>query len=312
MVWVARAFVNPVEARLRAGWRLVVFILVFAATSRLVTAVAFGTVGRLQHGSLRWWVLRGVIVMIAATLSVWLVRRWVDRRSFRSLGIRVDERAWRDSVVGFAISAAMVGTVVALCAMFGFLEVDSISWKEGFGSALAALPLWFFGIGISVAWSEELGLRGYVLQNLSDGIGLVWAVLLSCVFYGAIHMANPNSTVLSGVLIGAVGYLRVLGWLRTGQLWLSMGMHAGWDFLLGPVLGLSVSGVHTEGLVHPTLSGPSWVTGGTFGPEAGVALLPALGGGLLLMHLWTAGRVGTPWTRAAETRRHRKKERQPS
>lgn len=303
MSWVLRVLVNPAQGRLRAGWRLLVFILAFAATSRLVAAAAFRLLGRSPHGSVSWWVLRGVIVIVSATLSVWLVRRWVDSRSFQSLGLRLDARAWWDLVVGLAISAAMVGTVVGMYAAFGLVELGSMKWPGGLSAALVDLPLWFFGIGIAVAWSEELGLRGYLLQNLTEGIGLVWAVLLSCVFYGAIHMANPNSTVVSGVLIGAVGYLRTLGWLRTGQLWLSMGMHAGWDYLQGPVMGLSVSGMHTTSLLHPTLSGPSWVTGGVFGPEGGVALLPALGVGLVLMHLWTGDRRETPWTRAAEARR---------
>lgn len=305
MVGIRHLLVNPVEDRLRTGWRLVIFIVVFAATSRLITALTFGLVGRASHGSLRWWVLRGVIVIAAATLSVWIVRRWVDRRSLGSLGLRVDAQACWDVIAGLVISGAMVATVVGLCAASGMIELGPIAWAGGFSSALVGLSLWFFGIGIAVGWSEELGLRGYVLQNLRDGIGLFWAVVLSCIFYGAIHMANPNSTVLSGVLIAALGYLRVLGWLRTGQLWLSMGMHAGWDFLQGPVLGLSVSGMHTESLVRPTLSGPSWVTGGVFGPEAGIAMLPALGLGLVLMHLWTRRRRDTPWVRSAEAGRAR-------
>jgi membrane protease YdiL (CAAX protease family) len=299
MVRILHALVNPVEERLRSGWRLVIFIVVFAVISRLITALTFGLVGRASHGSLPWWVLRGLIVVAAATLSVWLVRRWVDRRSLGSLGLRLDAQACWDAIAGLAISGAMVATAVGLCAAFGLITLGSMTWVGGLSGALVALPLWFFGIGLAVAWSEELGLRGYVLQNLRDGVGLVWAVVLSCILYGALHMANPNSTVLSGVLIAALGYLRVFGWLRTGQLWLSMGMHAGWDFLQGPVLGLSVSGMHTESLVHPTLSGPSWVTGGVFGPEAGIAMLPALGLGLLLMHLWTTHRRDTPWVRSA-------------
>jgi CAAX protease family protein len=299
---VLRLLMNPGEGRLRAGWRLLVFVLVFVATSRLLTAVTFGLLGRAQHGSVRWWVLRGAIVVAAATLSVWLVRRWVDRRSLGSLGLRLDTRALWDLVAGVAISGAMVGSVVVVCAVFGLIEIGSIAWPGGLSRAFVDLSLWFFAIGIAVAWSEELALRGYLLQNLRDGIGLVWAVVACCVFYGVVHMANPHSTLLSGVLIVAIGYLRVLGWLRTGQLWLSMGMHAGWDFLQGPVLGFSVSGMKTDSLVHPTLSGPSWVTGGAFGPEAGIAVLPALGLGLLIMHVWTAHRHDTPWTRAAERR----------
>lgn len=291
--------VNPTDRRLRAGWRLLVSGVLFLLVSRAVTVLSFGLLGRPSRMLLEWWVLRGVIVALSATIAVWLARRFLDRRTFGSLGLRLDGVALRDGLAGFAISAAMLGLFIGVCLAFGVVRIQWTGWTGGVGPALAGLPLWLFGVGLAVAWSEELALRGYVLQNLGDGIGLTAAVLLSCVLYGAVHMANPHSTMLSGVLIAALGYLRVLGWLRTEQLWLAMGMHAGWNFLQGPVLGLSVSGTHTAGLTRVTTSGPGWFSGGAFGPEAGLAVVPALGLGVLLMHLWTRRRRDTPWTRAA-------------
>jgi membrane protease YdiL (CAAX protease family) len=163
--------------------------------------------------------------------------------------------------------------------------------------------LLFFGIGFATGYSEELGFRGYILQNLSDGIGLMWAVVVSCIFYGIMHMTNPNSTLLSGVLIALFGFLRIFGLLRTGQLWLSIGMHAGWNFFQGPIFGFSVSGLDSEHLIDHTITGPDWMNGGTFGPEAGILVIPIVLFGLLAMFLWTLKRKNTPCKRGDLTAR---------
>jgi len=108
-------------------------------------------------------------------------------------------------------------------------------------------------------------------------------------------MSNPDSTVFSGVLIAIFGFLRIFGWLRTNQLWLSIGMHAGWNFFQGPIFGFSVSGLDSESLIKHTITGPDWMTGGFFGPEAGIVVVPVVLFGLIVMFLWTIKRDDTPW-----------------
>lgn len=130
---------------------------------------------------------------------------------------------------------------------------------------------------------------------MKDGMGMFWAVLISCILYGLLHISNPNSTLLSGVLVAVFGCLRIFGWLRSGQLWLSMGMHAGWDFFQGSVLGFAVSGMNTESLIKQKASGPNWITGGSFGTEAGTVVIPIIMVGSVIMYLWTAKRQNTPW-----------------
>jgi membrane protease YdiL (CAAX protease family) len=176
----------------------------------------------------------------------------------------------------------------------GMIEVTGIGIKKLGFSFVLWLILWFWGTGLAVGWSEELIFRGYLLQNLKEGIGLVWAVVLSCVFYGAVHMANPNSSLLSGILIAILGYVRIFGWLRTGQLWLSMGMHASWNFFQGPVFGFHVSGMKVHNLISHQATGPDWITGGVFGPEAGIVVLPAILLGLLGMYFYSTARKNTP------------------
>ncbi|MEJ2597809.1 MAG: type II CAAX endopeptidase family protein [Anaerolineales bacterium] len=290
-------FLNSVEVRLRAGWRLLLFLLAVPAIMRLLDLALrplFG--GSLENDTINW-VFRGILVVIGVTLIVWIFRRFIDQKSFVSLGLRFDRLAIWDLLAGFVLSGIMVGLVFALLIAFGMLEIEEIGWTSNRFLSILEILLLLFGIGLAVGYSEELGFRGYILQNLGEGIGLVWAIVISCILYGLMHMPNPNSTLLSGVLIAFLGFLRIFGWLRTGQLWLPIGMHAGWNFFQGPIFGFSVSGLESQSLVKHTISGPEWLTGGSFGPEAGLVVVPLVLLALTVMFLWTASRDDTPWNR---------------
>jgi len=288
-------FLNSNENRLRAGWRILIFIVLYILSSRILSQVTLNIFDHSDKTTWNWWVARGFVVILASSIVVWIVRKYIDKKTFISLGLRLNSLAIKDFFVGLVISGLMIGIIFIVFLILGFLEIREISWNSNGISAVFEILLWFFGIGLAVGWSEELAFRGYLLQNMKDGMGLFWAVLLSCILYGLLHMSNPNSTLLSGFLIAVFGFLRIFGWLRTGQLWLSMGMHAGWDFFQGPILGFTVSGMNTESLINHTASGPNWITGGSFGPEAGILVLPVIILGLIFMYLWTAKRKNIPW-----------------
>jgi len=288
-------FINPDENRLRAGWRIFLFLVAMFLIAIIVNKVVKLAGGPPADETFSW-VLRGIIVIFNATLLVWILRRYNDKKSFVSLGLKFDSLGMLDVLVGIILSGLMVGIVFVVLLSFGLLEIKEVGWTGSGISSIFGIFLWFFGIGAAVAWSEELAFRGYILQNMKEGIGLVWAVTISCIFYGVIHMPNPNSTWLSGVLIAIIGFLRIFGWLRSGQLWLSMGMHAGWNFFQGPIFGFQVSGVGSESLIKQTAIGPNWITGGSFGPEAGIVVVPVVLLALLVMFLWTSKRKNTPWS----------------
>lgn len=292
---IKKMFLNQEESRLRAGWRIFIFILFYLVLSRILREVSFKVIGRFDRMTWSWWVVRGFLVIIASTCIVWIIRKYIDKKSFISLGLRLDSTAVKDFFVGLGISGLMIGTLFVVFLVSGLLEIKEIGWSSSGISAVFGIFLWFFGSGLAVGWSEELAFRGYLLQNMKDGMGIWWAVLLSCIFYGLLHMSNPSSSILSGVLIAIIGFVRIFGWLRTGQLWLSMGMHAGWDFFQGSVLGFIVSGMKTESLIKHKISGASWITGGSFGPEAGLLVIPVVLLGLIIMYVWTAKRENTPW-----------------
>jgi membrane protease YdiL (CAAX protease family) len=288
-------FINSEEKRLRAGWRLLLFLIAVPLTMRLLTLIIVPIFGSLNDINAVKWFSRGILVVVGMTLLVFVFIKFIDKKSFVSLGLRFNKNATWDLLVGFFLSGFMVGIFFLILLYSGKLQINEISWKNPELMTLIEILLLFFGVGIATGFSEELGYRGYILQNLGEGIGLVWAIVVSCILYGIMHMANPNSTLLSGSLITIFGFLRIFGWLRTGQLWLSIGMHAGWNFFQGPIFGFSVSGMNSNHLIKQTLNGPSWLTGGDFGPEGSIIVFPVVLFALVVMYFWSVKHKDTPW-----------------
>jgi len=90
--------------------------------------------------------------------------------------------------------------------------------------------------------------------------------------FGFAHLGNPSATPLSTANTVLAGVLLAAAYLKTRALWLPIGLHWAWNFLMGPVLGLPVSGYRLGGLPGARVSGPEWLTGGTYGPEGSVVL----------------------------------------
>jgi hypothetical protein len=136
----------------------------------------------------------------------------------------------------------------------------------------------------------ELLSRGYHLQTIASGFNLFWGVILSSAIFGLLHLSNPGATWVSTTGIFLAGLFLAYGYLRTGQLWLSIGLHIGWNFFEGVVFGFPVSGLDIYPLTHIQVHGPELWTGGAFGPEAGLVILPALLIGASLIFLYTRNR----------------------
>jgi hypothetical protein len=125
--------------------------------------------------------------------------------------------------------------------------------------------LWF-GFG------EELLFRGYLFQTLVEGTNQYIAVLIMSALFGAAHIANPHATFLSFVNTILAGIWLSVAYLKTRTLWFPTALHATWNFFQGFVYSFPVSGLHLGGgsLFVLKQSGPDWVTGGSYGPEAGI------------------------------------------
>lgn len=298
--WLARIFISPDEPRLRAGWRLlihtivlVILVLVFSTIlAGLGIVLGLVDLASIESSGYAGLVIQSLAMFFGITITTWLARRWLDRRSFVSLGFTVNRSTALDLGFGFILPGVLFGLIYAAEYAAGWLTYEGTALQTG--SLLTALG--GLGVGLAVfvlvGWQEELLSRGYHLQNLVDGLNLPLGVLISSGVFALLHLANPGANWASTLGILAAGYFLAYGWIRTGRLWLSIGLHIGWNFFEGTVFGFPVSGTGGFNFIHQTVNGPELVTGGVFGPEAGLVVLPAMGLGAIAIWWFTRRRTG--------------------
>ncbi|MFH1635106.1 MAG: type II CAAX endopeptidase family protein [Chloroflexota bacterium] len=286
----ARIFISPDEPRLRAGWRLLIqtILMVVIAMGFSIPLLLLSEAFQFAIDGL---ILNQIIELFVITVSVYLARRFLDRRTFVSLGLKLDRRAAFDVLAGIVITGLMMGLIYIIEWGAGWLSFESFAWQvQPVENVLSGVVLMLV-IFIFVGWNEELLSRGYHLQTLTSGINLTWGVVLSSAVFGVLHLGNPNATWVSTAGIFFAGVFLAYGYIRTRQLWLSIGLHIGWNFFEGVVFGFPVSGLSDiPRLILHTVDGPELITGGAFGPEAGLVMLPALIAGALAIWWYAGGR----------------------
>jgi membrane protease YdiL (CAAX protease family) len=284
-----KIFYNPDTRLLRAGWRILTFLVLFLA---LTAGAMFGVrtvLGSLQRGS----TLQFTILAVTATVAVFLARKYIDKQPLLSLGLRWDKFAILDIISGIVISALVMAGTYFVMLWIGFIEFHGFSWWVDSGSAdaaasIAMLPIIFavfYQLSI-VAWWEELAFRGYFFRNLTSGVGLRWSIIISSLVFGFGHALNPGATVLSSLLIAVITPQLIYAYLKTGQLWLPMGLHLGWNFFQASVFGFAASGQQSPSLISQSPVGPDWLSGGQFGAEGSLLILPFTILSFFLIHYW--------------------------
>ncbi|WP_211763296.1 CPBP family intramembrane glutamic endopeptidase [Kutzneria sp. CA-103260] len=193
----------------------------------------------------------------AIACYAWLSRKVEARTSITEL-----PRAgrWSSLVKGFGLGFAAFTVGITLIGILG-------GWSVGWGSFGALVG--GFGAMASVAVNEELLFRGVVFRILSERANIVVAFVLSCLIFGFAHAVNANASLL-GLLSIAIqgGSLMASAYLASRSLWLPIAIHCAWDVAEGNFFGVQNSGTEQTGLLHTVLTGPDWLTGGSFGPEA--------------------------------------------
>jgi len=286
---VKKFFVNPDSGLLRAGWRILTFVVMFMA----ITVVGMMSVRAILGGLPKQSILQFSILAVTATIAVFLARKYLDKRSFVSLGLRCDRYAVLDVISGVVNSALVMAAVYCMMLWSNFIEFNGFSWwtdgvSPDVSFDLAILPVVFavaYKLTI-VAWWEELVFRGYFFQNLIKGMGLGWAILVSSLVFGLGHGFNPDASILSSLLIAVITPQLIYAYLKTGQVWLPMGLHLGWNFFQASVFGFASSGQASPSLISQTPVGPDWLSGGEFGAEGSVLIIPVTILSYFLVHYW--------------------------
>jgi membrane protease YdiL (CAAX protease family) len=271
--------------RLRSVWRLAAFLfaacVVYVAiliAARFVPAffVSRETYEWLLDESAWGWIIQSVVVFVPAAVVGWVCASSIEDLPWRSLGWAL-HRGWlRDMLMGTlvgGVSVCLAALVGAVAGGYSFAVGDA-------GGGLARTLLVSAVVFLLGSAAEEMLFRGYALQTLMRSWPLWVALLPASVFFAAVHLGNPNvargvtfvNTVLAGVWLG-------VAYWKTRSLWLPTGLHFGWNWVQGALLGSPVSGITQitpDPLLRFTSAEPFWLGGGKYGIEGGAACTLAL------------------------------------
>lgn len=282
---LAWPFANLAEGRPRVLWRVVLFTVLSALALASVGAVTrragLSDDVRLADGLLVEGLGRGA----AATACVFLATWALDRRRRDVLGCRLDRRAAAEAGLGVLLGAVVIAAAFLVQWALGWVSVTGTLVAAGRASFLAAAAVALLG-GLGGSLAEELVFRSYLLRNLADSLAggrrggpaaLLWASVVSSALFGLVHAGNPNATWLSTLNVAAAGLMLSAGYVLTGRLALSTGLHLSWNFFQGNVFGFAVSGMQfSPRVLDVAVSGPVVWTGGAFGVEGGLVGLLAV------------------------------------
>jgi membrane protease YdiL (CAAX protease family) len=237
----------------------------------------------------------GPLFSAAVIGSVAVAGRWLDHRRFEDFGVRIDRSWWRDLGFGLALGGLLMAAVFAIELAAGWVAVTGFARSSVADVALGLLLSFSVTKVLCVGVYEEFVSRGYHLRNLTEGTNLPTAIVVSSAVFALLHALNDNATVLSTVGLFVNALLFAAGWVATGQLSLSIGLHIAWNFFEGVVFGFPVSGDKEGASVVAILqNGPPLLTGGAFGPEGGLLGIAASLLGVAVIARRARRRAATP------------------
>jgi membrane protease YdiL (CAAX protease family) len=310
------SIVNSMSPRFHPFLRLAIFVvgaLVVQGVVGTVIYLALGFASRVSHRSPAQsqdflnhnQLLLTLLVYPPTLLWLWFCRRAFDRQTFASLGLRA-----RDAVSslgwGALCGALTIGFLFAVLAVCGFVRINGFSsqWQQAGPRGPGFLAFYAFAF-CCVGLTEEVIFRGYALHNLTAWMGVRAAVWVQAILFGLIHLDNlrvkidAHGTMVSvppaqwgsafwdarwGIVnIVLIGVFFALAFLKTGSLWFPIGFHAAWDFFLGCIFSLPVSGIPVFRVLDVSAGTNTLATGGSFGAEGSVFLVALIAAMIWLM-----------------------------
>ncbi len=237
-------------------------------------------------------IVAGSAVLAAGALAAgWVLLRF-DGWSSGAAGLFADRRAFGEAGAGILLGASIAGVSLAAMAVAGGVRwvADGDPW-----SVLA----WARGAIASLAWfavpaaAEEVLLRGYLFAAAARVWGPMAALWGTSVGFGLLHGANPGVGMLGLLGVTAAGLWLGALVLRSGSIWPAIGAHLGWNWGIGYVGDVPVSGLEVADApgYDGRPDGAEWLSGGGFGVEASLLAVAALGVAAWVTWRWAGGRT---------------------
>lgn len=206
--------------------------------------------------------LWGTIFTIVATLLYGVA---VEKRSFMSFGF-TKKGILRNYLWGLLIGTGMISSVFVVNWLFQGITV-------GVNKDIPWLDILLIAIGFGIqGLSEEVLCRGYLMNGLTARWSPLTAILVNSIVFAVLHMGNSGLSIIALLNLFLVGFVFSYIFYLTENIWIVGALHSVWNFLLGSVYGVEVSGIAIKATILQSkgVPGKELLNGGTFGFEGGL------------------------------------------
>ena len=260
---MVRVFVGP--RGLRSGWRVGLWLAVAMTASAALGAVVLIALRRVPSATSASGMIFGDGITLGGALAATLLMARVEGRRFADYALPFRQALGGRFWVGFAWGLASVTALVGAIHLGGGFDFGALALT---GTAALRYAFLWAGVFLLVGASEEIFTRSYALFTLAGGVGFWPAAFILSAAFGALHLANHGEDLAGGFAAALIGLFFCFTVRRTGSLWFAIGMHFGWDYAESYLYSVPDSGLRIAGhLLNSSFHGPTWLTGGSVGPE---------------------------------------------
>lgn len=269
-------FINR-EQQVRSGWKVGLVMVLYIICMGVwliffpakITDPGYNVIDTLMFGGIIGFVLR-----------------WLDHKRLNDIGLTDVRLHFRDLGFGLIFGMLSMAAIFVVLAVSGQIEIEKMNFSANVWASLGNGLLLFTLVG----FREELFSRGYCLFAFGQMRRTWLAVLLSTLLFTLLHGANPNLQPIGLLNIFLAGSLFSWMTVKTGNLWMAIGYHITWNFSQGSIFGFPVSGHPITGIFQIQLQYHNLLTGGSFGPEAGILATGTILAGFLIVWFYAKDR----------------------
>ncbi len=258
----------------KSPWSMIVWFILTGVVSSLVLGILLGPIlvilssGQALTGAeieSKYGLLVNMLTFPVQLICLLLVNKYYYKKSFASLGFFKEQRVTK-YLKGMLIGGGALFVVYLLNLLFGTVTTV-FNTQTNFFTILVLLLA--FGVQ---GMTEEVLARSLLMNMFSARKGVVFGILLNSLLFAGLHLMNPGLTVLSFVNLFLFGLLFSLLFYWSDNIWLTGAAHSLWNFVMGPILGIEVSGlvIRRPMFITTSLPGKEWLNGGNFGLEGGI------------------------------------------
>ena len=205
--------------------------------------------------------ITGLVVAILAIVSYTYLFKFYEKREVKEFS---KNGLLKSLTIGIVLGVLLQSLTILVIFLKGGYSIVSIN------------PILFLIPPMTMAFTsavfEEILMRGIIFRITEEKLGSYFALFISAILFGAMHLGNPNSSLTAAIgLAIQAGLLLASAYIYSRNLWFPIAIHFAWNFTQSGIYGANVSGTMiSQTLITAKIEGAEWFTGGQFGPEGSI------------------------------------------